>query len=583
MIKVNIITAENLPVPTKKERKTKILCLSTSSCNYFYGSFKNSENTRNPNWNCSFDVDLFRCCTLYFKLYSSQLLSKDIFLGEVNINFSKFFYESPGNDILKIPYECIKCEFPITSCSSPNAKLSLSFLFIPKSYRPIQFKDVSKPFIHLWATFTPTIQGIDNNIEIELLQTYAIQEKKTKSGYFFNLNNSHSWESVGYSSSNRTFLGPTGFTPIRTFFLKRINGLFNFFIVNVKNYSGVVTLNFIAEKKGKKEYLDDKYFISPKKEKNLIGTVKTVDIRVEPNKRYCAPFFLFTEKKLIKRVFEFCPFQQLTTHNFDSKSDYSDQICSEIPFQSSIIEVAQSEIEYLNDAHLMKTFVLPHSEKVSLAKIFSEFNQPYRPKIRIYINGSTTHSNGQSSYTHYWKPFFKIFDVNSGQLCSEISKQLKKKPFFHFRSLFEKDTLPFEWHTYVDLNLDEIGIDKIVIFNIKCMSTLESAKPPGIFHITSHVDDDNEREILLFRSPIYVDLHKSYCGIFMRFEFIEDAWNVVPMRYTFTKKKKLDVAIEALFRNNWVMPQFLDDKSDDISLPSSDDEILLDEVESTQK
>lgn len=577
MIKVQIISAANLPVPTKKERKTKIVCFSSSSCSYFYDSFKNNENTRNPKWSSSFDVDLFRCSYIHFKIYSSQLLSSDIFLGEVNIDFSKFLNESPGNQILQMPYGNIRCEFPITSCTSPNATLSLSFLFIPKSYRLIKFNDVKKPLIHVWATFTPSLQGIGDNIEIELLQAYADKENKT--GYFYSLDNSNSWESVGYSSSSSTFLGPTGFTPIRTFSISRIDGLFNFFIVNVSNYSGVITLNFVAEQKGKKEFFDEKPFFSLKKDKkNSIGTFKTVDIKVESNKKYCVPFYLFIEKKLIKDNFEF---MQIQSSAFEtqmvSKSDYIDQICSEIPFQTSIIQMARNKIESFKDINIMKTFVLPLSEKVSLHKVFSQLNIQYKPKIKIYINGSTTITTGNITVVHYWRPLFQIFDKKTGQLCSEIQDQLIKKPFFTFREKFEKSSSRFKWHTSVVLDLDSIGIDKVVIFNIACMSYLCDADPDGIFHITSLADDG--KEVLLFRNPIYEDSQKSKCGTFMRFEFIEDSWCVVPMRYCFNKKKKMISANDALFKNNWMLPQSFNEKQDEESSSHSADDLLIYQAE----
>lgn len=583
MIRIQVIGAENLPVPTKKERKTKIFCFSKSSCKYFYDSFKNKENTQSPKWNSTFDVDLFRCSVLTFKLYSSRLLSRDIFLGEVIIDFSSYLLQSPGNEILKEPYGNIRCEFPLTSCTSPYSILSLSFQYIPTFYRPIQFKDVSNPFVHVWATFTPSIENIDDNISIDMLQAYVIKEKNSKKGYFYSLNNFHSWESVGYSSSTQTFLGQTGYTPIRTFFLERMNETYNFFIINVlNNYSGVITLNIIAERQGKMESIDGKYFISPRNnKKHLIGTVKTVDVKVEPNKRYLVPIYLFYQRKMLKKTFEINQFQQLTTINQKSNDDFADQICSQIPFHSGIIEVAQSEIEDLNDANLKKALILPENDKVNLQKIFQEFNLRVFSKIRIYINGSTTVSTGQNAHTNYWRPMFTIMDAKTGQKYHEISKKLTKKPLYHFRGIFEKSQLPIEWHTYVDLDLDEIGIDKIVIFKIGCLSTLDSASPPGVVHIT-HIENDTET--LLFTNPIYVDTCLSFFTTFMRLEFIEDSWNITQMRYPFGKIKKMDFVVDALFKNNWVMPDFMMNKLDDDLVPdSSDEEFLLDEIESRKE
>lgn len=572
MIRIQIICAENLPVPTKVERKTKIICFSSSTCDYFIGSFKNGENSRNPRFNCSFDVDLFRCIYLSFKLYSSRLFSDDIFLGDVFINFSTFLQKPPGEEIFKRTTESAQFNFPLTSCSSPNAILSLSFSFLPRIYRPIQIKDLTVAYIHVWATFTPSIEKYENQIEIDLLQACL------KTGYFYNLNNSHSWESVGYSSYDCVFHGQTGFTPIRTFFLERIDEKINFLIVNVENYSGVITLNFVAEQKMKEECFEDKFFLSLKNNKNdLIGKVKTVDIKVEKNKKYCAPVYLFYEEKMIKNSFEINQFQSFSTHNYKLKEDITDNLLSQIPFDSSIMEVAHYEIEYLKNIKLMKTFILPKNEPISLQKIFREFNIQPHFKLRIYIDGSTTCSNGGCTFTNFWKPFFKIFDKNTGHLCRDISQSLLKSPFLHVRNQFDKNRIPIDWHTFIDLDLDEIGIEKVVVLNIKCHSSLKLASTPGMICISRVVGDD---ETLLFRNPIFEDSDSSFCGIFMRFEFIQNEWFIVPMRYCFTKKRKLDLVSYALFKNKWILPQYAIDKINDQSLScSSDDEFLLDEIE----
>lgn len=625
MIRVQILNAENLPVPTKNERKTKIFCFSTSSCNYIYDSFKNDENTKNPKWNESIDIDLFRCSILIFRLYSSRLFSKNIFLGDLNIDFSTFLIQSPGNEILKQPYGNIRCEFPLTSCNSPNAKLYLSFLYLPKIYRPIQFKDISNPIIHLFATCTPPIEGIENNIEIELLQTRVIKNSNNKNGFYFNLNNRHSWESVGYSSSSLTILGPSGFTPIRSFFLERINNTFNFFIVNVSNYSGIVTLNFIIEKRGDPDFFDKKYFISPIiDKKNSIGTVKTVEIKVEPHKKYCAPIYLFYVKKFMSSTFiinQFPPmstqisqsksemidqiyienvfpqnsaqinqsksemvdqisienpFSQISTQISQSKSKMIDQISSESPFYSSIIQLACGEIGYLKEANIMRTLVLPKDENVSIQKVFNEFNLQQKSQMRIYISGSTTTSEGQNKHTNFWRPYFIIFDSHTGQTFPEITKKFSQKPLLNFNPLFEKNEFPVEWHTYVDLDLNEIGIDKVVVFSVGCLSYLNAANPPGMISISAI---EGGREIILFRNPVYVDSYKAYWTTFMRFEFIENDWNITQMRYAFNRKKKLEIGVNTLFNYNWEMPEKLFDESEcTTGLGPSDEEFLLNEI-----
>lgn len=576
MIKVQIISSENLPISTKNERKTKILCFSSSSCNYFYDSYKSTDNNQNPKWNSSFDVDLYRCNTLFFKLYSSRLLSPDIFLGEVNIDFISFLLQSPGSEILQLPHKIIQYKFPVTSCTSPNAHLTLSFLYVPKIYRPIQIKDYSNFFIHVWLTYNPPISNFDNQIEIELLQ--ACSQNDFKAGYFFNLKSFHSFESVGYGTSKGIFRGQTGFTPIITFSMERINEKVNFLIVNVGNYKGVVTVNFVGEQKEKEEYLDEKFYLSVKKN-NVIGTIKSVDILVEPNKKYCAPVCFYYQKKLIKSDFVIKKFQNFTTHNFQ-KSDVADQLFSEIPFNSSIIEVAQSEIEILKNVKLMKTFVLPMKEQISLQKVFHEFNLHPHFKIRIYINGSTTSTTGSCAYTNFWKPHFKIYDKEYGHLCHEISKPLLKPPLFHFRTQSDKSSIPIDWHSYVDLDLDEIGPEKIIVFIIRCRSSFKSANSNGMIGIAS---SEMGKEILLFRNQIFEDDNLNNFGIFMRFEYINREWFIIPMKYCFTQKKKLDYVADALFKNNWMITDcMIKEIEENLVSGSSDDEILLDEIESVK-
>lgn len=576
MIRIQINGAQDLPVPTKKERKTTIFCFCSSSCTYFFDSYKNKENTRNPVWNASFEVDLYRVSYLKFKLYSSRLFTRKIFLGESSIDFSTFLSQPPGDKLLKQPYGSVRYEFPLTLCYSPNAYLSLSFLYIPKFYRPIQFKDLSNPIIHVWATFTPDFSRIENNIEIGLVQTCIDKDKNI--GYFYDLNDLHSWESVGFSSNKNVVLGQTGFTPIRTFLLDRIKNKYTFFVIDTPNdYSGTVTLNFVAEREGKTVFVDGDVLFSPKKSKDLIGTIKTVDIRVEPKKKYLVPLYLFYMKKIFKKSFELNQFQLITTIKNDSKSDITEQLYSEIPFNSSIIEVAQAEIDDLRNANLKKALVLPSSGKVNIQKVMQEFNLQITTKLRVYINGSTTVSSGNSSYVNYWEPYFIIYNRTTHKICPEISKRLIKKPLYHFRGTFEKSDIPFDWHTYIDLNLDEIGINKVIVLNVVCLSNLFSASPPGAFHIT-HIDS-NSKETLLFTNTIYADSCKTNATSFMRIEFIEDSWNITQMRYAFSKTKKLNYVINALFDNNWVMPEILTNK---IKSPdSSDDEFLLDDIEAT--
>lgn len=176
MIHIRVLSAESQPVYTKKVWKTKIYCFSLSPCRYLYGSFKNKDNTTNPKWNGEFDVDLLRCSNLSFIIFSSRLLSHEVYLGRVEIDFNNFLYQEPGNQILKSPQSVVQCSFPITSCSPSNSFLTLSFSYYPKIYRPIKFQSVSSPMIHVFTTYSPSVEICP--VEIEFIQAYYIDEKK---------------------------------------------------------------------------------------------------------------------------------------------------------------------------------------------------------------------------------------------------------------------------------------------------------------------------------------------------------------------------------------------------------------------
>lgn len=577
MIEIHIISAKNLPVPTQKERKTKIFCFSSSSCHYFYNSFKNNSDTKNPIWDCKFDVDLFRCSVLTFKLYSSRMLSKDIFLGTVDINIFHFLTNSPGKEILKSPYQLVNCEFPLSSCKSPNAVLNLSFMYSPKIYRFIQVNKISKPLIHVWTTFTPSPPNIENIVEIELLQVCPYKDNNDAFYYYFN--KFHPWESIGSSSLSNTILGQTGYTQIHTLYTDRINGKYNFFILKVSNYSGVVTLNFVSEKHGRQKNIKNKMFITPKANNTAIGTIKTIDVVVEPYKKYCCPFYFFYDKKFFSENFEFnsFPLIEAQIQKSDAVLDFSDFINNEAPFHSNIIESTKSHIQNLNGFNFFETFVLPNTEKVSLQKVFQKFNLQFNSKIRIYINGSTTRSNGTSAYTHFWKPDLIIYDKSTSQRCPEVSKLLLKKPNCQSPILFKKDIHGHEWHTFVDLDLNEIGIDITIVFTVHCQSPLESANPPGMIFIT-HIEGDNET--ILFRNSIYTDSYNIYYASIFRLEFIEDDWYIISMRNCCNKKKQLDFVLDTLCKSRFMMTQSLNEKINEefYSDSSHDEEILLEEI-----
>ena len=72
---------------------------------------------------------------------------------------------------------------------------------------------------------------------------------------------------------------------------------------------------------------------------------------------------------------------------------------------------------------------------MSLNKVLNEFNLQQTAIFRIYINGSKPNTNGQTAFTHFWKPFFTVFDQNTGQACHGLSKNYIKNLHIIFDQL----------------------------------------------------------------------------------------------------------------------------------------------------
>lgn len=584
MIRIRVLEADNLPVYNNQFRKTLISCFSVSSYRYYYGSFKSKEKTTHPSWNAEFDVDLFRLVELNFSLYGTRLFSKDIFLGNATIDFIQFVSKPPGNQIIGSPDCSIRYEFPITDCDSPNAVLSLSFAFIPTIYRPIEFNpsSYSKNNIHLWATFSPPLNNFETPVDIELLQAFSIEDEQSdiKYGLYYNLNKETPFECIGKSSSPHNFLGPTGLTQIHSFAISRMNGKCTFFILNVANYTGTVTLHFILDPKGKFDHFDDKNYMQPKNSQE-IGTIRTIDVKVEPNKKFCVPYFLYFETHEFKKnTFEF--FECETIANFDKtkiqnengQREYSDRVRSEIEFHSEIMKNVRLIPENEN-VNFLRTNVLPFSEKVSLVKTIEDFHLQPECDLRIYVGGSRTFSIGNDAYTDFWNQGFIVYDKNSGQRCPELSQTLTSKPINQYTATFSKSFLPLKlkWNSILTLNLNQIGSDKILVYFVSASSSrLQEALPSGFFMI-SHLC--NEYETLLFRNLIYADLRESHFAVCFRFEFCENEWKILPMRRYFNDKNEMDFVIDSMHANNWILPEILTNKRVEVRSNKFDDDDFL--------
>ena len=86
----------------------------------------------------------------------------------------------------------------------------------------------------------------------------------------------------------------------------------------------------------------------------------------------------------------------------------------------------------------------------------------------------------------------------------------------------------------MNLNLNEIGADKIIFFNMKCHCEFEEGITGQYF--ISHLDDENET--LLFRNYVPGENYsKSHKVILLKFEFIDYEWVITPINKYFKHKK----------------------------------------------
>lgn len=583
MLHIRVVSAQNLPVPTKKIRKTKIYCFSYSSRRYFYDSFKSKEKTTDPKFEGEFDLDLFRAVNLSFTIFSSRLLSKDVFLGRVDIDVCNFLSSQQGMQIMRSPHSIVQVQFPITHCESQNATLLISFSYSPSIYNSVEFKDLSKPTIHFWVTYNPPLEITNNEqipVEIELLEASLYDDRKSGdlNVFFTNLNKYCNWETVGNSSNNHVFPSPSGVTQVHTFALSRVSDCYVFFILNVNNYAGTVTINFIEEKKDKTKNFQDGPYFEVDSKKDQIGTVKTVSLQVEPNKKFCAPLFMFYEKKTFSKKLEFNQFPVVSfdkskmANENDTTVEYSDIISSQTPFHAEIMQQVRNTISELKDSNFMRLNALTNSVPISISKTIRDFNLQVSNRIRIYVGGATTeqeqHNSNQPPVTNYWEPKFIVYDANNHARCPAISSALESNPNKETSFSAGKNFMGFKAHTVVDLDLSQVGNDKIVVFCIHCQSCLNMANPPGFFLITHF---DGNQEMLLFRAPFYVDQSNVHDALCLRFENIVNDWKIIPMRRYFKDGKQMDSMVDTLNANKWETPEILTGQSNGIMLSDDSD------------
>lgn len=576
MIHIKVIGAENLLLLPDKLKKTRISCYSYSSYRYYYGTFKSREKSTTPEFNAEFDVDLFRAINLSFSLFMSDDTLPVSLIGNVSIDLPQFLIKGVGKRMLDSPSTTFSFKFPITASVNEKPFLILQMSYKPKDYEPInieEFKDL--PIVHLWATYDPPVPITNKTpVEIELLQAYPIDnlKSKTKLGYYFHLNSKYSWESVGKSSTNKPILGSTGLTQIHSFSLPKIQGKYNFLILNVVNYTGVVKLNFIGEEKGKITNLGDSNYINLS-EQVKVGILKTIEINVEANAKYCAPVLLCYNNKSGKIVFAITGLLPCLCNKYksDETLEEPDSVYGDEEFRLKIIEEASKIIPGWDNVNFKKTSILPKFDAVSLSKTFQSYNIQDDHKIRLYLGSAIPFNGGGSTQTDVWTPTFVVYDKANGSRCQDIEKDLMLRPTLEFpTNFFAKSFLHFKFNSFIKIDLSKYGPEKVIIFAMTCATHTKQA-PHGIYLIT-HSEEENET--LFFRNLISAGSPKVHFVVCFRLECVEGDWQIIPMRHYFREQKKMIQALDSMYVEKWSLSKTMSQINDTFISESSDGEPL---------
>ena len=562
MINIKVLEADNIPIFKGKPRKTIISCFSYSSYRFFYGTYKSKDKSNNPQWNFDFNIDLFKLIHLRFFLYGLRSNDNNYFIGSVTFNFIDFISSSPGNQIMQNIGTSIINEFPIKSSKTSDSKLILSFTYIPTIYvqNRLKLSFSINPILHVYTTFSPSLNKVDHPVEIEILQAYTVPDlnNSKKIGYYYNINKETPWECVGKSSIDRYILGTTGFSQIQSLSIPRLKGKYTFFVLNVSNFTGKVTLNFVYEKMGETVHFADKCFIKTKKKNQKTVLVNTINVDVVPDKKYFIPYYLYFDNYSTK--YQFNRFlNEMETITLDkskiknySTLNYSDKISSEIEFNSQIIDKVHL-IPSIENVNFLRTNILPNNSEISIPKTLSDYNLPAESYLRFYVGGSTTNVVANTVYVDYWQHNFIAYDKDTGEKCLKFSAMMENQLLKQNPERKPKSYLPsrFIWNSVLNINLNQIEKNQILVYYIHSNSYLQSAFQNGFFMISQYSDHN---EVLLFKNPIFSDSWSAHYAICFRIEFIQNEWKIIPMRHYFETQKKMDFDLKYMNSNNWILP-----------------------------
>ena len=457
----------------------------------------------------------------------------------------------------------------------------------------------------------PFSQEFQLPVEIELLQYFAIpqnkedKKSKTSRGVYLHLDSKHDWESVGISNQYPVF-GPTGYTQLISLNSERISEKALVFLFNVHNYHGIVTLNLVAEHPDKHmEYFNSNLFEVVPSKSIKKGIIQTIDVCVQENTKISLPLSLYFHQSFFSKSIETFPISQFlfssnannsnnsnssninnldnsnnsnlnnkeigeslilipsndvnsnvdsnsninSNSNVDSNSNLITPNTSETSFYRNItIEIENNVTPFNSKSVQFIPRTVPYKEvSIPLKEQLDKINAPISYKLRFYFGGSTTVSYGQTVITHFWQPLILIFDKATGTLLQDPTENIHDSSNCRVPKNYMIDEKSPDGS--IGLNLDEIGIDKIVLFTLSNTFALDAAQKPGYYYLVQ--DDTNE---VLFRKDIYISEYASLISSFGRFEYIEDDWVFIPMKNVFMSVDKGIKKFMEMAQNKWIYP-----------------------------
>ena len=138
-------------------------------------------------------------------------------------------------------------------------------------------------------------------------------------------------------------------------------------------------------------------------------------------------------------------------------------------------------------------------------------------------------------------------------------------------SLWSKSFLHFKFNAFIKFDLNKISHDKVIIFAMGCATNTKAA-PHGIFLITHYNSEENET--LFFRNIISSGSPKIHYVACFRLEYLDDDWQIFPMRHYFRDQKKMSQELDSMYLNKWKLAQSLSQINDTFISESSDGEPL---------